>query len=233
VKPSAQPPSRRAAFTLVELLVALALAVVITGLILTTLALTNQARRAQAERAGCRAVTSRALQQLAQDLERTFLFPKREDTAFLLNRGAAASNAVWELTFARTAAAPGESDHRWAEVARVTYRLLEENFTNHTLICASRALAGPAAFQPPVTNAVIQGLAACEVLLFDGKEWKDTWSAGGNSTNPAPRAARLILAAQRGTARHSTTTEVFIPISFKFEPPKKDKVPGKDISEIK
>lgn len=233
MKPPVQSRFRRAGFTLVELLVALALAVVITGLILTTVAITQQARRAQAARAGCRGETSLVLQQLANDLERTFLFPKSDDTAFKLVRGAAASNAVFELTFARTAVAPGESDLRWAEVACVTYRLTEENITNLTLTCTSRALAGPAAFQPPVTNATFPGLENFEVLLFDGKDWKDTWTGGGSSTNAAPRAARITVAAQRGTARHAATAEVMIPISLKFEPPKKDKVQGKDISEIK
>ncbi len=233
MKPAAQPLPRPAGFTLVELLVALALAVVISGLILTTLALANQTRRSHAGRAACRAATGRVLQQLANDLERTFLFPKNEDTAFQLTRGAAASNAVWELSFARTAAAAGASDLRWAEVARVTYRLVEENLTNLTLTCASRPLAGPAAFQPPVTNAVFAGLEQCEVRLFDGQQWQDTWIGGGGSTNGAPRAARLTVAAQRGSARHVATTEVLLPISLKFEPPKRDKVQGKNISEIR
>lgn len=233
MKPPAQSPPRRAGFTLVELLVALALAVVISGLILTTLALVNQSRRSQATRAACREATQRAFQQLANDLERTFLFPKSDDTAFRLARGEAASNAVWELSFARTAAAAGEGDQRWAEVARVTYRLVEEGLTNCTLTCASRTLTGPAAFQPPVTNAVFQGLESCDVLLFDGKDWKNTWTGGGSSTNAAPRAARITLVASRGVARHTATAEVMIPISLKFEPPKKDKVQGKDISEIR
>ena len=233
MKRSAQLPPRRAGFTLVELLVALALAVVITALALTMLAITNQARRGQAERAACRTDTTRPLQQLARDLERAFLYPKNEDTAFKLVRGTAASNAVLELAFARTAAATGETDLRWAQVERVSYRLTEVDMTNFTLVGAGRVLVGPAALQPPVTNAVFQNLETFDVLLYDGKEWKDNWAGGGTATNGAPSAARITVTARRGSARHTSTAEVIIPVSMKFEPPKKDKVQGKDISEIR
>ncbi|MCX7007542.1 MAG: prepilin-type N-terminal cleavage/methylation domain-containing protein [Kiritimatiellaeota bacterium] len=233
MKRPTQSPLRRAGFTLVELLVALALAVVITALVLTMLAITNAARRGQAERAACLADATRPLQQLARDLERTFLYPKNEDTAFKMARGTATSNAVLELAFARTAAVTGETDLRWAQVERVSYRLVEADVTNFTLVCTSHVLVGPAALQPPVTNAVFQGLENFDVLLYDGKDWKDNWTGGSNATNGAPSAARITVTARRGGARHTATAEVIIPVSMKFEPPKKDKVSGKDISEIK
>ncbi len=233
MKRPAQSSTRRAGFTLVELLVALALAAVVTALILTTLAITNRTRRSQADRVACRALTEQALGLLARDLERTFLFPKQDATAFELGRGAAASNAALELAFARVAPLPGESDLRWAEVARVVYRLTESDTTNFTLTCTSQPLAGPAALQPPATNAVFPRLESFDVLLFDGKVWKDSWTGKGTATNGAPRAARVSLTARQGNARHVSTAEIIIPISLKFEPPKKDKVPGKDISEIR
>jgi type II secretion system protein J len=232
VKHPAQSPTRRAGFTLVELLVALALAVVVTALVLATLAITNRTRRSQADRVACRALADRALGQLARDLERAFVFPKNDATAFTLSRGAAASNAVLELAFARMAPLPGEDHLRWAEVARVAYRLTEAGPTNFALTCTTQPLAGPAALQPVTTNAVFQGLEAFDVALFDGKLWKDTWIGSGASTNGAPRAARITLAAQRGLAQHAATAEVIIPVGLKFEPPKKDKVQGKNISEI-
>lgn len=229
----AQSPLRRAGFTLVELLVALALAVMVTALILSTLAITYRTRRSQAERVACRVLAEGALGQLARDLERTFLFPKTDPTAFALARGAAASNAVFELAFARVAPMPGEDDLRWAEVARVVYRLTETDATHCELTCSSQALAGPAALQPPVTNAVFAKLTSCDVLLFDGKEWKDSWVGKGTSTNGAPRAARVTVTAERGRARHVATAEIIIPVGQKFEQPKKTQVQGKDISEIK
>lgn len=226
-------PLRRAGFTLVELLVALALAAMVTVLILSTLAVTYRTRRSQADRVACRALAEGALGQLARDLERTFIFPKTDATAFELARGAAASNAVLELAFARVAPMPGEEDLRWAEVARVVYRLTETDMTHCELTCTSQSLAGPAALQPPVTNAVFAKLASCDVLLFDGKEWKDSWIGKGTSTNGAPRAARVTVTAERGRARHVATAEIIVPISLKFEPPKKTHVQGKDISEIR
>lgn len=233
MKRPAQPPARRTGFTLVELLVALALAVVVTVLILATLAITQRTRRSQADRVACRALTDRALGQLARDLERAFVFPKNDTTAFELARGAAASNAVLELAFASVAPLPGESDLRWAEVARVAYRLTATDATHFELTCTRRPLVGPAALQPPATNAVIPNLENFDVLLFDGKVWQDHWTGSGTSTNGAPRAARLTLAAQRGDTHHAVTAEIIIPIGQKFEPPKKSTVPGKDISEIR
>ena len=224
--------TRRAGFTLVEILVALALAMVVTALILSTLAITQRTRRSQADRVACRTLAEQALGQLARDLERTFVFPKNEATAFKLQRGAAASNAVLELAFARTAPLPGEGALRWAEVARMTYRLTETGPTQLVLTCTSQPVSGPAALEPAATNALFQPLESCDVLLFDGKEWKDQWSGGGSSTNAAPLAARLTVVAARGNAHHRATTEIIIPISQKFAPPKKDKVSGKDISEI-
>ena len=219
-------------FTLVEILVALALTVVVTALIFTTLAVTQRTRRSQSERVVCRVLAENALAQLARDLERAFVFPKNDATAFALQTGATASNAVLELAFARAALLPGESDLRWSEIARMSYRLTEAGPTHFALTCTSQPVAGPGALAPAVTNAVFQPLDSFSVLLFDGKEWKDTWVGSGTSTNGAPRAARLTLTVSRGQARHTATTEVIIPISLKFDPPKKEKVPGKDISEI-
>lgn len=221
---------RRAAFTLVELLVALSLAVVITALILATFAIINTARRGQAERAVCQDTAGRLLEQLARDLEGTFLFPKDKATDFRLCRGVAASNAVLELAFARVSAAPGEPDLRWATVARVTYRLVEADSSNLTLYCLSRLLAGPGAIQPPVTNHIFEGLESFDIHLYDGTEWKEEWATGNKTSNAVPQAARLTVTLQRGTARHTVTEDVIIPVGAKFKPPKSDK--GKNIRDI-
>jgi type II secretory pathway component PulJ len=208
---------------LVELLVALALAVVITALILAAFTTVQTVRRGQADRAACRDITSRLLQQVANDLERTFVFPQDTNTLFKLGRGAATSNAVLELAFARVAAIPGADDLRWAEAARLTYRLEEADRSNRTLYVLSQPLAGPGALQPPTTNHCFQGLENFDVLLFDGEKWKDDWSGTDNPTNAAPHAARLTATARCGTARHTATTEVIIPISLRFEPPQQKK----------
>ena len=210
---------------------ALSLAVVVTALILAAFTTVQTVRRGQADRAACLDTTSRLLQQLANDLERTFVFTPDKATAFRLARGAAASNAVLELAFARTAPRPGEDDLRWAEVARQTYRLEEADRSNLTLYCLSQPLAGPGALQPPVTNQWFQGLENFDMLLFDGQEWKDAWTGTGNPTNAIPRAARLTATVRRGTARHTATTEVIIPIGIRFEPPKQEK--SKTIRDIR
>ena len=233
MKGFAQSSSRGTGFTLVELLVALALAVVITGLVFVMLGIVNTARRGQSARALCRDTVGRVLQQVAGNLERAFVFSQDEATPFQLARGAAASNAVLELSFARTAPLPGETNLCWAEVSRLTYRLVENDLSNNTLYCLSRPLAGPGAIQPAVTNQIYQGLENFAVQLFDGKDWQDDWGGGtaGKSTNAIPRAARLTITVQRGAARYSNTTEVIIPIGMKFEPPKQTK--GKDIRDIR
>lgn len=223
---------RRTGFTLVELLVALSLAVVVTALILATFTSVNVARRGQAERAACLSTAQRVLQQVADDLERAFVFKADKATTFNLVRGVAASNAVLELAFARVASLPGEDDLRWAAAARVSYRLVEADRSNLTLYCLSQPLAGPGALQPTTTNQVFQGLENFDVLLFDGKDWKDTWVLEkSNSTNTVPRVARLAVTARRGAVRQTIVTDVIIPIGTKFAPPKKEK--GKDISKIR
>jgi len=224
-----RPP--RTGFTLVELLVALCLAVVVTVLILATLASVNSARRGQAERAACLDTANRLLHHVADDLERAFVFTPDKKTSFNLVRGAAASNAVLELTFARVAPLRGEDDARWAEADHMSYRLVEADPSNLTLYCLSQPLVGPGALQPATTNQLFQGLENFDILLFDGREWKDTWVVeNSNATNAVPRAARLALTARRGAARQLMTADVIIPIGMKFEAPKKAK--GKKISEI-
>ena len=210
---------------------ALSLAVVVTALILASFTTVQTVRRGQADRAACLDTTSRLLQQLANDLERTFIFAPDTNTAFRLARGAAASNAVLELAFARAAAPSSEDDLRWADVARLTYRLEEIALSNLTLYCLSQPLVGPGALQPPTTNQWFQGLENFDLQLFDGEEWKDSWTGANNSTNPVPHAVRLMVTARRGTARHTATTEVIVPISIRFEPPKQAK--SKTIRDIR
>ena len=222
--------SRLAAFTLVELLVALSLAVVITALILATFTIVTTAHRGQTERAICRNTAGRLLQQLARDLERTFVFPKDESTDFRLARGAAASNAVFELVFTRLAPHPGEKDLRWAEAAQMTYRLLETDPSNLTLYCLSRLLAGPAAIQPSTTNQIFRELEYLDVQLYDGTDWKNEWKGGSKSTNAVPRAARITLTTHHGAARYTVNEDVIIPAGAKFERPKEEK--GKNIRDI-
>ena len=231
MKRIAQTPPRHSGFTLVELLVALSLAVVVTALILAAFLTLNTVQRGQIERAACLDTTRLLLRQVADDLERTFVFPKDKATTFKLVRGAAASNAVFELAFVRAAARPGEDDLRWADVDRLTYRLVEADRSNLTLCCLSQPLVGPGALLPAATNHLFQGLENFDVLLFDGKEWKDTWSVQeANATNAVPHAARLTITARHGGTSHTVTTEVMIPISMRFEPPKQEK--GKNIRDI-
>lgn len=231
MKQRRQSPRCPSGFTLVELLVALSLAVVVTALMLATFATVQKIRRSQAERADCLNTASRLLQQVANDLERTFVFTSDKATTFQLARGVAASNAALELAFARTASTRGEDDLRWAEAARLTYRLEEAGRSNFALCCLSQPLAGPAALQPPQTNQWFQGLENFDVLLYDGKEWKDVWTGNESASNAAPQAARLMITTHRGTARHSVTSEVIIPVSMRFDPPKQEK--SKTIRDIR
>ena len=206
------------AFTLLELLVALGLAVVLCALIFSAYALTTAVHRSQAARQAPEAAARGVLRLLADDLERTFVAADDPKAGFRLQTGAAASNALWELSFCRCAAALGEPDERWAGLERVTYRLLEQDDGSRLLLCASQPLAGPGAFQPPCTNEVIRHLEHLEIRLFDGQAWHDQWPpTGAAPTLGAPRAARLDVAARLAGIPATAAVEVFIPAGNRIE----------------
>ena len=215
---------KKSAFTLIELLVALSLAVVLSALLASVYALVTSVYRSQAGRQAPDDAARRVLGRLADDLERTFVAANDPHTAFRLLTGAAATNALWELSFCRCAAAPGEPEAPWADIERVTYSLVEEEISNRLLICASQPLAGPGAFQPPRTNDVIPGLEQLEIHFFDGKVWQDQWPPTGQ-TSSVPRAARVEVTALRAGIRALAATDVFIPVGNRIESRTKTNTP--------
>jgi len=190
------------AFTLIELLVALSLAVALGAVLLSTYALVTTVYRSQAQR---------ALGRLTDDLERTFVVASDTQTLFRLQTPPAITNALWELSFCRTAAAPGATEPPWAVVDRVTYRCVEEQPGRRELVCTSQPLAGPGAWQPPVTNDVITGLEEVVLRCYDGEHWQAQWPAPDH-TNAVPRAMRLEVAALRAGHRASAAADVIIPV---------------------
>jgi type II secretion system protein J len=211
----ARPPEAHA-FTLIEVLVALSLAAMLSALLLAAYALVTTVQRGQAGRQTPNETAQRALGRLADDLERTIVVANDTQTVFRLLTGAAASNALWDLSFCRCAAEPGAPEVPWAEVDRVTYRLVEDEVTNRLLVCASRPLAGPGALQPARTNDLIPGLEQLDLQLFDGQRWQDHWPVTGQTSN-VPRAARVEVTALRGGIRARSSAEVFIPVGNRIE----------------
>ncbi|MCX6997521.1 MAG: hypothetical protein NTV49_10655 [Kiritimatiellaeota bacterium] len=203
---------------MIEIIVALSLAVMLCVLIFSAYALVTAVHRSQAGRQAPEDAARGALRRLAGDLERTFVAADDPQAKFLLLTGAAASNALWELSFCRGATAPGEPEERWANLERVTYRLLEQADAGALLLCASQPLAGPGAWQPPRTNEIIRHLAQLEIRLFDGQTWHDQWPpAGAGQTSSVPRAARLDITALVAGIRAMANAKVLIPAGNRIE----------------
>jgi prepilin-type N-terminal cleavage/methylation domain-containing protein len=203
--PTAAQP--RTGMTLIELLLAIAIAGLIVTIAFSTYHAVDRTRRAQAERLDRGGLAAAALRALSHDLACAFSGADPLATRFTLTPPDP-TPADFALSFCCAYLPDGETDLAWHGLERVSYRLADHFSDGMELRRESRELSGPGALIT-ITNRLADGITLLQIALFDGAAWTNGWAGGG--ATPLPRAARIKLAWREQTGARSLDTEVFIP----------------------
>jgi prepilin-type N-terminal cleavage/methylation domain-containing protein len=201
----------RSGMTLVELLLAITIAVVAVALAFSLFRTVSMTLQGQAEREhGGRAALG-TLDHLRDDLLRAFVPDGAAGCGFILTPSAGDTNQTDELSFCTLVPGAGESEARWSSVVRLHYRAKSrEEGAAPQLLRVEEAMSGPEALEPARTNISVESIRRFEVLLWDGSTWRNEWSA--DSPQGAPRAARVHLLATSGDrSAGAEPLEIYIP----------------------
>ncbi len=198
--------SRRPGFTLIELILAMAIASLVVTLIFSTYHTVTVTLQGQQDRRRGADKAADAVRQIERDLTCAFAPKSDAACAFELQKGT--TPAAARLSFCTAVMPANETDLRWFELRRVVYGIGADAENAPVLFRAEQPLAGPGAFAPPVTNALATGVESFRVSVYDGAEWSEEWSSAGSS---CPRAARIELTARHGSGTNTFQTEVLIP----------------------
>ena len=204
-------PTQRAGMTLIELLLAFAIAVLVVAVVYSLYhTVVSTLRGQQARRHGAEAAED-ALSRLSRDLACAFANPNDDDCRFVLKTDEAGSS----VGFCAAVVPDGETDLRWFYLERAAYRLVPDEDAGPVLVRESRGLTGPGALAPTSTNRLVEGVTRFKVTVFDGNDWQNAWT--DDSSKQPPRAARVEMAIRQGTGEREFRTEVFIPTGNSIE----------------
>jgi type II secretion system protein J len=194
----------RSGMTFIELILALAIASLVVTLVFSVYRTVSVTMQGQDERRRGADAAAGAVQRIARDIACTFAPESDAACAFTLEKGPAS-----QLSFCTAVMPEGETDLRWFEVHRVSYRVGSDSKDAVVLFRENQPVAGPGAFAPPVTNMLASDVESFRVSVYDGSDWNDEWSSADGS---CPRAARVELTAKYGSGTRTFQTEVLIPV---------------------
>ena len=201
-------PASASGLTLIELLVALALAGLLVGIVLMIHSTTLYSTRLQMTEADILAPVEDALQALQNDLLGSLipggctnpflLFPNTDQTSELRLR----------LFSARPESAP---DWRSYSIEEVTYTLRAEQDGRYALQCQRQPWRAELSAAPlTMARAIID----MQIQLYDGQAWTNTWE--GHSR--LPQAARVWLLLELPNGTQALTMETLIPAGHRLPP---------------
>jgi type II secretion system protein J len=197
--------ARPSGFTLVELLLATAIAALIAALAWSLLSTTARSVAAQEARASNPAAAARALDRIASDLAALFVPDGDRGCAPLLEEDGA------RIGFCAVRAAGRAPDFAWSAPRRIEYRLERDGGADAALTRIEEALAGPI---ERITNRVLTRVSTFAIELHDGAAWHRAWPPPDASPPPLPRMARISIRTE-GMA-DAISSERWIPAGHVF-----------------
>lgn len=209
------PGSRPPGWTLIELLLAIAIGALVITLLFSAYHTLMTALERRAGSGSTAAEAAAVLDAIVDDLSRIVPPDQDEDCGLRLSRDKT-RDMVENL--ALCAAQPGDEqiDPRWFDVTVIEYRL-EQRAIGHTLLRLARPDVGPGSEDPPVTNVLHHQVAHLDIRLFHEGEWVDAWDS--EDEDALPRAARIEIALENAAGQAETlATEVFLPVGAVIEP---------------
>ncbi len=187
--------SSRSAFTLLETLLALAIAFVVVTLVYSVFhSVQSTVELQQSLVAGPERAVS-AMGRISDDLSRAFVGPSEPETRFRLVSQPGQANRP-KLTFCALRADETEQDVRWADAVLIGIETIEAT-EGHALIQVERPLVGPGSLAEPATNRLVNGVADWTIEVFDGEDWLQEWPPADRPDH-LPRAVRLTLEGNDG-----------------------------------
>ena len=206
---------RRAGLTLIELVVALAIAAVVFATVFLLYRVTAGAALRQNDRAAAFAPEA-AFAELRRDA--AGLVPPGLDDACeftLENEALPDGHRTAKLTFCTWRSLPGERDLFWSSAGHVEWRLEGAGTATAALVRIHAPLVGPQA-TAPVTNVLMAGVASFRAALLYAGTWNDRWPGGGDS-NAVPSALRIEIVPSLPAGRATNwTTDLLIPAGLAF-----------------
>jgi type II secretion system protein J len=199
---------RRSGMTLIELLLAIAIAALVITLVFSIYRTVSVTMQGQDERRRGADAAADAVQRIARDMACTFAPKSDNQCSFTLEKDTLPP-AASKLSFCAAVMPEGQTDLRWFELHRVAYRVGADSKDVVVLFRENQPLVGPGAFAPPVTNVLARDVESFRVTAYDGSEWADEWSSGDMA---CPRAARIELTVRYGSGTKTFETEVLIPV---------------------
>jgi type II secretory pathway component PulJ len=193
--------SRKTGTTLIELLLAIAIALLVIGVVYSMYHTTTRIIGSQDARQDGPAAAARALDLLIRDLSCAAIPDENSDCGFSLGAPETGDPEEVLVRFC-TAGMPVEDDFRWFEFENVLYRFQPGFEKDGVLSRESAKLSGPGSGDSVITNILATRIERFELEAFDGGEWHRVWDKGG-----LPRGARLTLVSEG----RSYTAEAFIP----------------------
>lgn len=198
----------RGGMTLVELLLAIVIAVLVVALVFSTYRTVHAVAAGQQQRIETRRVPADALQQLQADLLRAFDAGRPETRMALTQRLDQAA-----VSFCLVEPLPGETDLRWSRAVRVEWAV-DGADGRLELRRSVQPLAGPGSLGPATTNTVAGDIARFALQVHDGTNWASRWPPG--ASNVLPRLARLELLARGVPTNEAWQLDVWIPAGNAF-----------------
>lgn len=186
------------AFTLLELLTALAILLLVLATVLT---LHQAALRAteRAEKKPAEHIAEKALDRLLRDLNCAVLIEHEDVCAFHLESGGDHARETWfRLSFCTTTPFDNPADPRWYGIEHVTYSWTAADV--RSLVRVSKPVSR-APSSGAETNTTALAADHLTVQVYDGENWSSSWTTGG-----LPRAVRMVWQTQK----QSFTAETFV-----------------------
>jgi general secretion pathway protein J len=191
--------TRRRGFTLVELLLALAIVSVILLLLLSAFTGAARTREALTERSRVFRQVRVAFDRIGTDLQGAFSSSIRESSALTLREDTLAGNPAATLVFTAFTLPEVGTGRPPASVVKIKY-LPEDRGGRRVHRAAPGAGRPPVPREPdPLREATLaEGLKGFRVELYDGNEWHKAWPAPGKAKTALPQKAAVIMTGPYG-----------------------------------
>jgi prepilin-type N-terminal cleavage/methylation domain-containing protein len=198
---------KKGGFSLVEVLVALVIVVVLSGIIFVSYRSLYRVGEEQDSVRDTDEAVTQALNQLSFDLNSATLLKDIEMASPVF----ADHDNSDELAFCLTERRADQSDHKQYRTLHVTYKVDTHENEPATLLRISQPLSGP---DLAVTNALVKNVSTFNVEAYDGTDWLPAWSIPPNKG--LPLAARVSIQVKNDS--RSQETEIYIPAGDLVEP---------------
>lgn len=199
---------RHSAFTLIELMVATAIATMLTIGVFAIYRTTSRTfETVQTDRAVFDTAIA-AVEIVGRDLTCAARVPLSGNMYFSLDNGAQADNLNSDISFHTATHVRMQDDTDQFQINRVHYILQNvakgaESVPTPTLLRITQAMAVDGTLGEMVQDDVLREVEAFRVTLFDGEKWHETWPAADGRL-PIPSAARISI-----SCRHNGLVRTF------------------------